>query len=312
MYLPDFVAAYGEKHIVIVNLRAAAGRFGVSMPTLYSWGVLVQKDWKERNKNALAAAVDWRSKIEQVELSVQEVKAQQQVLAQQLAGVQDTMQEVLTNQRVIVQLLHQMTLSGAGVPAQSQLQQLMTPSATDTTAARTPAASPVAVGETTLSAPVTVTAVQVPVSSDHSECAEVGVKRPRTAVSFLPAPPTTVRYDQPLATYDIVDLYHDALRPGIIVDCPSKQDRNRIRAVVDHARGLLMRSDAITKKIKDRLGLPPPPRSSPEWSLWKDQHMDACRELKEIVKKQLEPEGDWPAACSASVSAIGTRVQKVK
>ena len=137
----------------------------------------------------------------------------------------------------------------------------------------------------------------------------VGVKRPRIqpVAAFLPAPPTISNYDQPLATYDIATYYHDALKVGFTVKCAARQDHHRMRAVEAHARDLLQRGGETLKSIQQRLSVPPPVLSSPDWGKWKDQHLEACRELKEEVKLDLHL-GNWPATWSTTLSAIGSKL----
>ncbi len=317
MYLPEFIAAYGDKHIVITNLCAAATRFNVTMPTLLRWGALLKEDWRARNKNALAAAVDWRCKIEEVEASVNEVKTQQRHMSVQMDHMQVSVQEMLTNQRIIMGLLQKLTIgspgdlnqiSAATAPA---AQDLLSPPPTAETVSTAKITAPPGLFSEPAFSPQVATPQNAAAVNTNEEGTTHAVKRPRSdaAGSFLSAPPSIVEYKNALSSYDIAELYHDSLRVGFIVDVPrgKRQDRQRLRAVENHARELLKRADSITMSLKARLSTPPPLQCSPAWLYWKEQHLAACRELKELVKRDLNP-GNWPSLQSTSVSAIGSRI----
>jgi len=136
--------------------------------------------------------------------------------------------------------------------------------------------------------------------------ANVKVARP---VSFLPPPPILFTYDQGLGSVDISDLFHRAFTVGMHVTHSKKQERGRLRAVVDYARKLLSSNDADLQNIARRLNVPPVSVSSEKWTEWSDEHRHACAELKKAVEDSFAVEGKLT---STSVSSVGSRLCKRK
>lgn len=305
MHLSEFIAKYGDRHVVIINLRDNADRVGVSMSTLQQWGDLVRADWKERNKNALAAAVDWRLKINDLERELMEANAklEKMVINQnQMMVNQNTMMSLLLQRDreppagfdVLGPLPAPVFLPASPLP--DQITSLIT---TDSPAVSVPTAP-------------AVPALLVPVPVPGEEPPEKPV-RPKPEGAFLPPPPNIVRYELPFKFYDITDLFHDALRVGTAVHCSRKQDNGRLHAVVRHARKLLARNDdEVLVRLRAQLDVAPPPASSPSFPAWKEGHLEACRELKrEVQKSMLGPGEEWSPLYSTTITAIGTRLQNM-
>lgn len=227
------------------------------------------------------------------------------------------MQQVLDNQDAMLKLLQHLAITTASASAGADVRTDAISVLTDAAVYHRPAT--VTCDKLTNISPPGMQAPLRPVptvsatASGQFVSSSVGAKRPRldTAASFLPQAPTIVTYKQSMSSYDIADVFHDALRMGYDVNCEKKQDRSRLRTVVAYAKELLKTEDQAIKALQARLSRPPPPQSSPDWSSWTKDHKAACLDLKAAVQNALCPEG-WPAVWTTTVCAVGSRMEKLE
>ena len=126
-------------------------------------------------------------------------------------------------------------------------------------------------------------------------------------VSFLPPPPILHAYDVGLGSVDIGELFHRAFRVGTTVTHKKKQERGRLKAVVQFAENLLLNSsNTAVRSIAARLNMAPVSQSSVQWPEWSRSHREACAELKDVVVGIVSAHG--PKLQSTSVSSIGSRI----
>lgn len=120
-------------------------------------------------------------------------------------------------------------------------------------------------------------------------------------------------YKLPLADVDIADVFHRAFTVGTVIDHGAKQERSRLRAVVDYGRQFLDNNagkDVEVAAIRDELGIAPPRPSSPEWQDWHQQHRAAAAQLQVRVMNKLQPD-KCKVMLRSSASAVGTRLTKL-
>ncbi len=130
-------------------------------------------------------------------------------------------------------------------------------------------------------------------------------------MSFLPPLPSLYTYEVGLGSVDITDLFHRAFRVGTQVTHGAKQERARLRAVVNFATNELHNNgDSRVQDIAARLKIAPVSQSSEQWPEWARRHREACSDLRVIVVK-LVSDGR-PKLLSTSVSSVGSRILKDK
>jgi len=155
--------------------------------------------------------------------------------------------------------------------------------------------------------PVDLPPIVCPTVPSVVPSARVDAARP---ASCLPQPPTLFTYDVGLGSVDIGDLFHCVFTTGTAVTHQKKQERGRLRAVVNYAQTLLRTStDTTVKSIAARLSVAPVSPSSAAWPEWTRAHREACAELKAVVVNAVSAEG--PDVLSTSVSSIGSRILRL-
>lgn len=340
MYLETFVQQYSDRHVVMVNLFTTAAKFNIPKDTLYTWGIAVRNDWVRRNERALAGAVDWRLEVTALKQSVEELRQQNAQLLQEQAQQRAIQLETL-------QLLRQFSAMSLGTAAPATSADCDADSAAALSAPALQTAPAPARAARPLSPAVDpsvncaaesadmATAVQIPAQSappttptsppalpspvPTAPTADVGVKRQRTADapdanadarSNLHQALPKKWYTVGMGNVDIAELFHEGLRLGASVDHTNRQEAQRVRAVIDYGMRLLGSRNAQLQSIRSRLLAPQAPKSSPQWKVWNDAHVQASAELKEVVVALLWPQ-DGKGLLSSSVSSIGTRLCKM-
>jgi hypothetical protein len=121
-----------------------------------------------------------------------------------------------------------------------------------------------------------------------------------------------VIYTQKGKDLDISTVYHDALQAGNTVSHKVKQDKQRLAAVVEHARRLLKCSrDSRVQDIGRRINAARPTVSTAQYKEWAVAHKVACEDLKKLVVGLFQPVGS-AVVYKSTVASIGTRLTDVK